>query len=331
MNIIEEFEKAIKEANSILVTGHTFPDADAVCSAQVMKMLLKKQFGKDCDVCFSGKIGRLLKPFCKDIIVESEILERYDLVIGVDCSESKRFGDLENQFKLAKRTINIDHHDTNTNYADINIINSDASSTCEIIYSLCLERFKEAITPQLAKYAYAGIITDTNGLMSDNINASTYTVISDILSKGTNVDIIKNYFFKSFSKAKLQLLGKALNSMQFYDNSKIAVVTIEQKDFEKCNASFDDTLGIVDYALNCYLIDIAIAVIEQSANNYYVSLRSKKTNVADIAMQFGGGGHTNISAFQYEGNKADFFNELMDYCTKNSAVTKTQEVQKQKT
>ncbi|MGN1227700.1 MAG: bifunctional oligoribonuclease/PAP phosphatase NrnA [Christensenellales bacterium] len=313
----EKLEKMINESHSILVTAHSFPDADAICSIRIMGMLLKKQFNKQCDMFIVGKIGRLLKPFCKDIKTVENVEKSYDLVICLDCTDLTRIGILQNQFKNAKNTVNIDHHYTNTNFAKINCVNVNASSTCEIIYSFCMEYYRGAITPQLAKYAYAGIITDTNGLMSNNINASTYAVIADIVNQGLNIDIIKNYFFKSYSKAKLQLLGKALNTLTFYNNNKIALISISQNDLEECNASFDDTLGIVDYTLNCYLVDTAIAIIEQEKNYFYVSLRSKKTNVAKVADKFGGGGHTNVAAFQHKGEIEDFLIDLIECCANN--------------
>lgn len=309
---IDLFEKFINEAQCVLVTAHSFPDADAICSAQIMKSILKKQFGKDCDVAMDGEIGRLLKPFCKDIMEIKDIKNEYDLIICLDCSSIDRVGNVAKLLKNCKNTINIDHHATNERFAKLNYVEDTASSTCEIIYSICLEHYPAIINPQMARFAYAVIITDTNGLMANNIQSKTYHVVADIVNQGLNVDIIKNYFFKSYSKAKLQLFGKALNSINFYANNKIAVISISKEGMDECEANFDDTLGMVDYALNCYLVDIAVAIIEQESGKFYISLRSKHTNVADIAQAFGGGGHPNIAAFQYAGKLSDVFDNLIN-------------------
>lgn len=309
---IELFERMINNAQNILVTAHSFPDADAVCSAQIMKAILKKQFGKDCEIVMDGEIGRLLKPFCKDVEDVANLKDCYDLIICLDCASVERTGKIVEVFEKCKQTINIDHHATNEKFAKLNYVDEESSSTCEMLYSLCLERYCSIINPQMARLAYAGIITDTNGLMANNIQSKTYQVIADIVSQGLNVDIIKNYFFKSYSKAKLQLFGKALNSINFYANNKIAVISISKADMDECEANFDDSLGMVDYALNCYLVDIAVAIIEQESGKFYISLRSKHTNVADIAQVFGGGGHSNVAAFQYEGNLSDVFDKLIN-------------------
>ena len=309
---ISLFEKFINDSQSILVTAHSFPDADAICSAQIMKSILKKRFGKDCDVAMDGEIGRLLKPFCKDILEIKDIKSGYDLVICLDSASVDRVGKVGELIGASKRTVNIDHHATNERFAMLNYVDETASSTCEIIYSMCLEHYPDIINPQMARFAYAGIITDTNGLMANNIQSKTYQVVADIVNQGLNVDIIKNYFFKSYSKAKLQLFGKALNSINFYANNKIAVISISKEDMDECEANFDDTLGMVDYALNCYLVDIAVAIIEQESGKFYISLRSKHTNVADIAQSFGGGGHSNVAAFQYAGKLSDVFDNLIN-------------------
>lgn len=311
-----EFEKCVSNASEILITSHIYPDADAVCSAQLLKMMIKKTLNKDCDICIATEIGKLLKPFNKDIININSLTKTYDLVICVDCTDTSRIEGLIDRFNQAKTTINIDHHITNSNFATINIVDPTASSTCEIIYNICLENYADIINPQMARYAYAGIITDTNALMNNNIQPKTYSTIANITNHGLNVDIIKNYFFKTYTKAKIQLFAKALSSINFYDNNKIALISISSQDIIDCEASLDDTLGMVDYALNCYLVDIAIAIIEKEPHNFHVSLHSKKTNVATIANTFGGGGHENISAFQTTGELNEIIDKLIEEFSK---------------
>ena len=131
-------------------------------------------------------------------------------------------------------------------------------------------------------------------------------------------------FEQNNSKAKLQLLGRALGSITFHNGNKLALIYVRHKDFVECKASFDDTLGMVDYALNCYLIDIAIAIIEQYPNEFYISLRSKKSNVGNVAKNFGGGGHANVSAFQYKGNIEDILENLILTC-KDTSITNPKE------
>ena len=274
-----------------------------------------KQFNKECDICIDDNIANLLLPFSKDIIKLENAQKRYDLVVCLDSSNITRVGNVKIQFIKAKKTINIDHHDTNTEYADLNIVEPQASSTCEILYNICLQYYNVIIDFNMANLAYAGIITDTNALMSNDINSSTFKAIADIIDRGLEIDTTKNYFFKSFSKAKLQLLGRALNSINFYNSNKTAVMIISQNDFNYCGATFNDTLGIVDFALRCYLTEIAVAIIEQDSDKYYVSLRSKKANISEIAKKYKGGGHNTVAAFQYSGNLNEFLDDLVNECT----------------
>ena len=316
------FENIVNNANHILISAHILPDADAICAVQLMRHLLDRQFGRDCDICIADNVGKLLVPFAKNLTPFENLTKKYDLVIACDSADISRLGKIKPIFVNSKKTINIDHHESNPNYADLNIVDKKASSTCELIYNICLKHYPDIIDLQIANLTYAGIITDTNGLMANNLQARTFLTIADIMNRGLNIDIIKNYFFKSFSKAKLQLLGKALNSITFYNSNRTAVIIISKQDFINSNASFNDTLGIIDYALNCYLTDIAIAVIESEHNKFYVSLRSKKTDVSTIAKEFGGGGNPTMAAFQYNGEQSDFMPKLIDICGKTTLTNR---------
>ena len=125
-------------------------------------------------------------------------------------------------------------------------------------------------------------------------------------------DAIKNYFFKNNTKAKIFLLEKALSSIKFYEDDKIAIMKITRKDLARLDATQEDTLGIVEHANNIEGVMMAGIIIENEPQKFYVSLRAKgEIKIADIAKEFGGGGHLNMAAFQHEGNFKDLYNQLI--------------------
>ena len=172
----------------------------------------------------------------------------------------------------------------------------------------------------IARLIYAGIITDTNNL-TNNLYKSTFRFIDEISGNNTKVMVelerIRNYFFKNESKAKFELLKKALQSTKFACDGKMAMMKFTKKDISDAKAVMTDTLGIVDYATKIQGVEIACMFIKQSDNSYYVSLRSKNDiDVGKIAAQFGGGGHTKIAAFQTKKNVSlpDLKNKLVSIC-----------------
>ena len=110
---------------------------------------------------------------------------------------------------------------------------------------------------------------------------------------------LRNYFFQNKTKQQLALLSRALKSLSFAENGRIATMKIIKKDFIASEATQNDTFGIVDYACALEGVEIGILFIKQKNNAYYISLRSKgEIDVGQIAQDMGGGGSKNIAAFE---------------------------------
>ena len=153
---------------------------------------------------------------------------------------------------------------------------------------------------------YAGIVTDTNNLRQ-NIGDHTMRVVDEIshsnLQEMKNLSTIRDYFFRNETKERIALLTKALSSISFSDDGKIAMMKIVKQDFAETGTSIEDTFGIVDYSTMIQGVEIGCIFIKQDDNTYYVSLRSKSNiDVGSIAQEMGGGGHKNVAAFQTSQN-----------------------------
>ena len=315
MTVGQKIDTLLESAKSIVIMAHTAPDADAICSCIALQALIKKYFNKRrVDIAIDGKPSESLKPLIKKTKL-SPTWFKYDLAICLDCPTFKRLGKYEKLFKSAKNKINIDHHDTNLEFGDVNKVDADASSTCEIIYKMYKSHEIE-IPARIEKLLYSGIVTDTACFTANNISQSTHKIVAEIVKSGINVDEIKNYFFKNNSKNKTSLIVKALHSLKYYHNDEIVVMKITLADLKKTETSFEDTVGIVDNAVNISGVDIAIAIIEKKAKHYYISLRSKNSDVSEVAKIMGGGGHTNMAAFQYVGELRGMQMKLIKECEK---------------
>lgn len=324
MTVGQKIDTLIENAKSIVIMAHSSPDADALCSCIALQDLIKKRFNKKrVDIAIEGKVGEVLKPIVKKTKLSPpwSTWFRYDLAICLDCPTFKRLGKHERTFKLARNKINIDHHDTNLEFGDVNKVDAEASSTCEIIYKMFKSHDVE-ISPRIAKLIYSGIVTDTACFTANNISQNTHKIVAEIVKSGINVDEIKNYFFKNNSKNKTALLEKALRSLKYYHNDEIVLMKITLNDLKKTETKFEDTVGLVDNAVNISCVDIAIAIIEKKAKNYYISLRSKNSNVSEVAKIMGGGGHTNMAAFQHTGDLRNMQMKLIRECEKVCVTSK---------
>lgn len=299
---------AINNAEKILIVTHTGPDGDAVGSAFGFKRLIMNNFeDKFVDVCADGDISSLYSPMLRDNVINpTEMFEKYDLAIVLDCPNLARTGKFKEVIEAAPQIINIDHHGTNERFGTINYATSVMSSTCEFLYFMA-KRFGLEIDKDIAKLLYQGILTDTNCFTSNTVTARTHQALSELLGYKFDANLIKEYYFNNQSLKKTKLEAKVLNSVKLYKNNTVAVMKIPYSDIEKNNLSFEDTMGIVDKGTAIEGVGMSIILIEAGPGYVYVSLRGKgsEVDVSKFAKEFGGGGSNTIAAFQYHGELKD--------------------------
>lgn len=319
---VDDIQNLFKNKQNIAIITHTYPDADALSSLVVLKNRLENCFSdaknpKRVDIYSDVlELDELYSPILKnDNLNGQKVLGNYDLAIGVDCTDPNRFGSFKYIFENAKETLNIDHHDTNTFFADYNFVYK-TSSTCELLY-LLMAKMQVNMPASMCKLVYAGIITDTNNLTQGNVNDKTYAIINKFIRSGVEIDKVQEHFFKSNTLSKMKLLEKAIHSLRFASDGKLAIMKLNKADYIECDANPDtDTLGIVDYAISLKDAKIAMLILKQEDNTYHISLRSKgQINVGQIARHFGGGGHEHMAAFN-AGAIADFKDDFLKICDK---------------
>lgn len=304
----------LEHANSIAIFSHVNPDADALGSSLAFKHIINENYWqKDVDIFVDGEIGELYKPLLKEQIINPRPLSEYDLAIVLDCPNIERTGKFAAMVSSTPSIINIDHHETNKRFGEVNYVTPQVSSTCEMLFLLS-QKFGLKINDLIAKQLYQGIITDTNCFSSTYSSNLTHKVVSELLKYDFDANKIKEYYFKNNSRAKTRLLASAIQSMEFYYNNRLTTMKIDYPSFSKVNASFEDTLGIIDNGISVRGTEVSAILIEKLPQCIYCSLRSKgNVDVGEVAKQFGGGGSKKISAFQSYGEIQDIEERLVDF------------------
>lgn len=303
----------IEDAENIAIFSHLNPDADALGSSLAFKNIIDENYSlKNVDVFMDGEIGELYKPLLKDQQVNPHPLTEYDLAIVLDCPNIARTGKYAEIISTIPHIINVDHHETNIRFGEINYVTPKASSTCEMLYILS-QRFDLKLNDLIAKQLYQGIITDTNCFSSSYSSDMTHKVASELLKYNFDANKIKEYYFKNNSRAKTRLLASAIQSMEFYDNNKLTTMKIDFPTYSRLNASFEDTLGIIDSGISVAGTEVGAILIEKRPQDIHCSLRSKgNVDVGKIAQMLNGGGSKKLSAFQADGNIQDIEKQLVD-------------------
>ncbi len=217
-------------------------------------------------------------------------IEEYDLAIALDCADIKRLNGFAVYFEKAKVTINIDHHGSNTMFADYNYVNPDAPACCQILITV-LEFIGVNINVEIGTCLLTGIITDTGGFKYPGTSSETFEFTSELLSMGVNVSEVYRRVLEVKTKANFELTKMCIDRLEFLENEKVAFTYINKEDLEKVNANPGDHEGLVNIGREVEGVEVSV-FLREVENGYKVSLRSNNyVNVSDVSLMFGGGGH----------------------------------------
>jgi phosphoesterase RecJ-like protein len=294
--IVERF----REAEKYLLTTHENPDGDALGSLVGMNSILQA-LGKD-TVMFMHEDEFPLPYEYRYLLADdqaihfepSDLLER--TVVYLDCGQFERM-DIDFLRNDALTLINIDHHHDNTRFGTFNLVEGRASCTAEIVYSLMKELGVE-LTPFLADALYVGLVTDSGRFMYQNTGVEAHRMAADLIENG-EVDVHETYvrLFEDQPFGKVQLLARALSTLQRFDGGLVTVCNLTRADFSETGSEETFTEGIVDFARSISGTEVGVLVRELTGegreHQSKISLRSSgdRVDVSAIARSFGGGGH----------------------------------------
>ncbi len=198
--------------------------------------------------------------------------------------------------------LNIDHHHDNTRFGTVNLVCSSASSTAEMIWRLAKELDAE-ITPEIAKALYVGLVTDTGRFMYENTTSVAHQMAAELIAAGVEPHKVYRELYEDLPFRRLQLLQRALASVERHDDGAMTVAHLTKTDYEETGALETDSEGVVDHIRAVEGTRVAVLVRELLADDREgmrkVSLRATdgSIDVSRIAREFGGGGHPQAAGF----------------------------------
>lgn len=292
----------IGDAESIAIGGHVRPDGDCVGSTLFTYNYIKACFPEKEVVAYLEDIPNVFD-FLNgaETLVEYDGKEKeYDLFICLDCSELSRLGEKAKLFESSKRTACIDHHLSKGDFADINYIKSDASSTCEL---LCELTDMEKVNKAMAECLYIGMVHDTGVFQYDCTHASTMEYAGILMEKGIDYSGIIDKTFYEMTFTQNKLLGLGLSKSKLYEDGKVIATYFTSEELSEYNATGKDTDTVVNQLRKTKGTLLAIFLYQNADGSYKGSLRTNADiNLAEIAGIYGGGGHAKAAGFTAEGD-----------------------------
>jgi phosphoesterase RecJ-like protein len=199
------------------------------------------------------------------------------------------------------QVLNIDHHHDNTRFGSINLVDTDASCTAQIVFEIS-KRLGIELTPGLASALYVGLVTDTGRFMYENTDAAAHRMAAELIELGVDVDDTYRRLYERMPVEKLKLIARALEKVEIFDDGRLAVTYIDAGDYQATGAGEVLTEGIIDIVRALDGAAVAAVIRDKTDGGRSarkVSLRSTDgaVDVSAIARQHGGGGHRRAAGF----------------------------------
>ncbi|MBQ9793497.1 MAG: bifunctional oligoribonuclease/PAP phosphatase NrnA [Clostridia bacterium] len=293
------FEK-IKAYKRIILFRHQRPDGDAVGSTKGLRQILKDSFPEKEVYLLNTDYSDYVSFLGEEDEEIDEDLYADALGIVLDTATAARISNP--RYRLCKELIKIDHHIPTDSYADLEWVEEERSSCCELVAEF-YRTFAEdlVLSTEAATYVYAGMVTDSGRFRFRSVSGETLRLAGMLLDRDVDAEqLYANLYMKEFETLKFQ--SYVYQTMQITENG-VAYVFIDKKTQLRFGLTFEEACACVGYMDSIKGSLIWLAFIEGSDGSIRVRLRSRFVTVNEIAEIYGGGGHACASGATVENKK----------------------------
>jgi phosphoesterase RecJ-like protein len=300
---LAEVAQALQAGDRFLLTTHEGPDGDALGSLLAMHHILR-QLGKDSVMFLAAKEFPLPVEYrflpLEEVFHEPpvDVIDR--IIVFLDCGNIDRMP-VDFLQRDDAVVVNIDHHHDNTRFGTLNLVDTEASCTAEILFELA-KLLGAEITPQIAGALYVALVTDTGRFMYENTGAAAHRLAAELIEAGVDVHDIYRRLYERVPIEKLHLVSRAIERIVQLEECRLAVTYISAQDYADTGANDSLTEGIIDHVRALEGTEVAAMIRDKTDGGRAarkVSLRSTdgRVDVSAIARKRGGGGHPRAAGF----------------------------------
>lgn len=310
--ILDKLESLLGCGKTWLILHHVAPDSDAIGSSFAFAACLRAA-GEKAFIVMRDPVPLRIERIVHGldltkanlggnnglIIAESDLfalLEKGNVAVVVtDTANENRINAAEHCWQTIRASgaeiLNIDHHVSNTLWANVNYVVPEAASCCQIIVDI-IGRLGLSVSPAAANLLYAGMLDDTGRFCFSSVNGEVLRAASTVLDYGANPEFVAGELYWSVPEKVLLLRKIAFEHLEFSSDSGLALTWLTNADLLKVNAQAEDSEGVVDEIRSLKGVKVAV-FIRQFEDGWKASLRTKAgiCDVNRVASLFGGGGH----------------------------------------
>lgn len=275
----------LRDNDNYLVLTHASPDGDTLGSAYGLKLGLKK-LGKKVQVICPDEIPHKYDYFMDD----SDCDFIPETVVAVDVADIKLLGDMWERFE-GRIDLNIDHHISNTHYANRLYLDETASATAESIYEI-LDELGIEFDRSIANALYTGISTDSGCFKYANVTTRTHKIAAKLYEIGVDAADINRIMFDTKSKSRVKMEMMVLNGAEFHFGDRCMMLAVTLDIQKKTGCSKSDMEGVASMSRSVEGVLVGVAIKETEKDVFKISLRTyDPLDASEICKKLGGGGH----------------------------------------
>lgn len=291
--VVHEIAALLRREDEFLIAGHVRPDGDCMGSCLGLFGILE-QMGKRARFFTPGPLPDFLTFLPNYDRIETDIPQQWPpVVIYVDSSDPSR---VHEDFKPAGAfVVNIDHHLSNSQFGQLNWVDTEASAAAEQIYRLALVLGAD-ITPEIATCLFTGILTDSGGFRFSNADEAAFNAAAHLVRCGAMPAEIAGHIYESRKPESVRLIGEVYRSLHYEFDGRFVWAEIDQALYKSVGGEMFEPEGLSSDLRGIRGVEVSALFHETAEGWCRIGLRSKSSvNVSEIATQLGGGGHYNAS------------------------------------
>jgi phosphoesterase RecJ-like protein len=311
---IAEIAAFLRGASSIGIGTHMKPDGDAIGSTVATARALRA-IGKPVTLIYMGGPPQWMDEIVQRrerVLFEEEGLPDPEpgAWLIMDTGSWSQLEQLTPALTGRSGSVAIiDHHlQGHPEIADRRFIEKSAAAAAQPAAALCVNLLgvgsARELPRDIAEPLLLGLATDTGWFRHSNTRPETLRLAADLIEAGADHSKLYSIVEQNDSQGRLKLIARAIDSLELFDNERVALMRLSAREVDETGAAPGDTGGLADMALSIASVRVSAIIIEQpgkqgAAPVVKVSMRSKEgpqaVNVNEACGRLGGGGHARAS------------------------------------
>ncbi|MBP3646176.1 MAG: bifunctional oligoribonuclease/PAP phosphatase NrnA [Clostridia bacterium] len=288
MSILQSIYDHIRDADCIMLFRHIRVDGDCVGATKGLKEIIRQTWPEKQVYLIDDEHSDYLAFLGPDDDPAADEVYANALGIVIDVGNHERISN--QKYRLCRKIIKIDHHIERDPYGDINWVEEDRSSACEMIAAFYdAFRDKLRLNVRAAECIYTGMVTDSGRFMYEGVTGETMRLAGLMLDQGIDTETLYSYLYlRSFDELKFK--AQIYESMQLTPGG-VAWIHVTKEIQKKFGLTFETACTSISSLSDIRGVLCWLAFIDAEEGEIRVRLRSRFASINQIAEKYHGGGH----------------------------------------